>query len=188
MGAAARPRIGAGDAVDREYESLMQELSGGAPVGNGAPPQRIEAGTGGQDEGDGHGGGRSLKPWQRGPTGAPAPWQQRRHDDGDGGSSRPWASGGRNYQQNYGGYDAGPPGGAAPWHQQNQQYGNYGGYPGFADQSYGYQGYGSQPPPPPGMGAMYPGYGNAGSPPPPPPGDEPPPPPPSDQPPPPPPS
>ena len=40
-------RIGAGDAQDREYESLMQELSGGAPVGNGAPQGRIEGGAGG---------------------------------------------------------------------------------------------------------------------------------------------
>lgn len=161
-GIASRPttgRIGQGDAVDREYESLMQELSGAAPASAG-PQQRIEAGPGGYDdaEGNNHGGeNRDLKPWQRGPTGAAAPWQQRGRDDRDGGAASgppPWAAGGRS-ADNYGYAGAGagagagqgsysappPPGGGAPWHQAappppppppppaGQPYGGYGGYP-----------------------------------------------------------
>lgn len=194
-------RIGGGDAVDREYEQLMQELGGGAP--GGEPRQRIEAGPGGYDD-QGYGGGdRDAKPWQRGPTGAPAPWQRggdNRQDDYNqgGGSAPPWARGGND---NYGGYNqaggyGGPPGGgSAPW-QRNEnapppppsgdQYG-YGGYPG------GY-GQGNQqsmgPPPgmapgagglgaPPGLSALFQGYGSngaAGGAPPPPPSDDAPPP------------
>ena len=190
-------RIGGGDAVDREYEQLMQELSGGAP--GEQPRQRIEAGPGGFDN-NGYGGeDRDVKPWQRGPTGAAAPWQrENRHDDyNQGGSVPPWARGGNdNYGgQNQGGY-GGPPGGApAPWQRQDNapppppsgdQYG-YGGYPG----GYG-GGYGNQqnmgPPPgmapgagglgaPPGLGALFQNYGGAasGAPPPPPTDDAPPP-------------
>jgi len=203
-GPGARPaaKIGGGDAVDREYESLMQELSGGAPVGNGAPPPRIEAGPGGYDNGDGYRGGESVKPWERGPTGGPAPWQQRGRDDPDGTTSaRPWASGGGRGGEPYGGrggdsyggynphqghYDAGPSaGGAAPWQQAaappGQNYGNYGGYPGGYDQNAYGHGQGMSAPPglqaPPGLGPLFQNYGNAGSPPPPPPpGDAPPPP------------
>lgn len=110
----------------------MQELSGGAP--SGAAPQRIEAGPGGYENGHGDGfggeGDRDLKPWQRGPTGAAAPWQQRsddRRDDynrdgGDGGAAPPWAArGGDNYggyHQPGGGYGGPPGGGAAPWQRQ----------------------------------------------------------------------
>lgn len=102
----------------------MNELSGGAP--GGAPQQRIEAGPGAYNGGGGDDGGRDLKPWQRGPTGAAAPWAQGRDNRGDdynrdGGSSRPWASGGGG-GDNYGGYGQGdygaPPGSAAPWQRQ----------------------------------------------------------------------
>ncbi|KAF8466987.1 hypothetical protein BDZ91DRAFT_793968 [Kalaharituber pfeilii] len=89
--------VGSGDAVDREYEQLMQELSGGAPstIGGGAAPRAIESGPGGSygdNRGQGGYGGRNydndngndrnLKPWQRGPTGGPAPWQRSRDDRG----------------------------------------------------------------------------------------------------------
>lgn len=184
----ARPdaaRIGGGDAVDREYEQLMQELNGGGPIGNGAGAQRIEGGPGGYDNGPGFAGEQQdLKPWQRGPTGAPAPWQQRGRDDQDGTTSaRPWANGGGRGGDSYGGHQQGnygAPPGAAPWQQAApaapQSYANYG-YPpaGYADQNYGAAtGYA---PPPPGFGALFQAYGGAGSPPPPPPpGDAPPPP------------
>ncbi len=185
-------RIGDGDAVDREYEQLMQELSGGAP--SGEPRQRIEAGPGGYDNAKQEEGDRDLKPWQRGPTGATAPWQQRgddRHDDynRDGGSAPPWAQGGRgdNYGgQNQGGGYGGPPGGgAAPWQRQDNppppppsggQYG-YGGYPGgYGDASGGYGGQQSMGAPPglggaasglgapPGLGALFQTYGGNGAP------------------------
>lgn len=163
----------------------MQELSGGPPVGNGEAPQRIEAGPGGYENGnaDAYGGGdRDLKPWQRGPTGAAAPWQQRggedrgRRDDypprdGGSGSAPPWAAGGRGddsygYGQQSGGYGAppGPPGGAAPWQQQappppggQQSYGGYGAYPGA-----GYGDNNAAFPPQSSMGAP-PGLGGASS-------------------------
>ncbi|KAJ5692802.1 Branchpoint-bridging protein [Penicillium macrosclerotiorum] len=196
---APRGAIGTGDAVDREMEQLMNELSGGAPGEN--PPRRIEAGP---DQG-GYPDDRDAKPWQRGPPASDvAPWQQRaprehrpRDDYGsrDHGAAPPWAAqsrGGNDYgygsQGGQGGYSApGTAPGAAPWHQQapppggqapGYNYGGYGGYsypPGMA-----------APPPPPGMAPMG-GYGGANDPPPPPPVDGPPPPPPSDQPPPPPP-
>ena len=160
----------------------MQELSGGAPA-NGQAPQRIEAGPGGYDNanGDAYGDGdHDLKPWQRGPTGAAAPWQRagddhgRRDGYGDGGSAPPWAAAGRGADYGYGpptgGYGGpppGPPGGAAPWHQQaapppsggQQGYGAYGGYPGG-----GYPPYSSEPAmgAPPGLGG---GVGGLGAPP-----------------------
>jgi splicing factor 1 len=187
-----------GDAVDREYEQLMQELSGGAPV-NGGAQARIEGGAGGYDQG-GDSYDRDTKPWQRGPTGASAPWRA----GGDtGGAPPPWAGGGGgrggdNY--GYGGAPGGAPGGAAPWQQPQGAppgYGSYGGYPGGG---YGGNSYPAPPPglgAPPGLGSGYPYAGAAGgappppppsgAPPPPPPGDEPPPPPPGEQPPPPPP-
>ncbi|KAJ9637214.1 hypothetical protein H2199_007500 [Coniosporium tulheliwenetii] len=216
-GRPAPGRVGPGDAVDREYESLMQELSGGAPIAAGATQQRIEAGPGGYDQNgaDGYGGGgdRGMKPWERGPTGAAAPWQQRDRDDrgGSGAAPPPWAGGGHGgdsyggYGQQQSGYGAPPvPSGVAPWQQAaaappppgGQAYG-YGAYSGagYGDQSAGYgQAPGMGPPPgmpaapPPGLGALFQTYGSAGSPPPPPPpGDAAPPPPPSDLPPPPPP-
>jgi len=172
-GRPAAGRIGAGDAVDREYEQLMQELSGGAP--DGSAPQRIEAGPGGYDQGAPDA-GADVKPWQRGPTGGAAPWQQRgRGEDRDNFNSRdpapggaaPWARpdrgrgndgprGGDNY---YGGQGfGGPQGGAAPWQQPppqpnaQQAYGAYGGYQA--------PGYGNGYPPQPGMSAP-PGLGGA---------------------------
>lgn len=176
-------RIGGGDAVDREYEvskiihcrtgsiadsvqQLMQELSGNAPAGNGEAPQRIEAGPGGYENGNGDtfgDGDRDLKPWQRGPTGASAPWARGGDDHGrrddyqsrDGGAAPPWTGsgggrGGDNYashNQHNAGY-GGPPGGAAPWQRQHeapphsggQQGYGYGGYPGggYGESSGGY--------------------------------------------------
>lgn len=200
-GRPAAGRIGSGDAVDREYEQLMQELSGGAP---GEPRMKIEAGPGGYDNaGYGGSGDRDVKPWQRGPTGAAAPWQRDNVKDEynqGGNSAPPWARGGNdNYGgQNQGGYGGPPGGGAAPWQRQDNapppppsggdQYG-YGGYPG----GYG-GGYGNQqsmgPPPgmapgagglgaPPGLGALFQNYGangaGGGAPPPPPTDDAPPP-------------
>jgi splicing factor 1 len=118
------PRVGAGDAVDREYESLMQELSGGAP--NAGPQHRIEADLSGY-ENAGQDSNSSLPPWQRGATGGPAPWSRSRDDrDGGSGGAPPWAAGrgaggpppgGDNYGYQSGGYAAAPPppGGAAPW-------------------------------------------------------------------------
>ena len=170
-------------------QQLMQELSGGGPAPNGEAPQRIEAGTGGYENGhaDGYGDGdRDVKPWQRGPTGAAAPWQRPGDDQGrrddyashDGGSAPPWAA-------------------AAPWQQQGQppqqSYGGYGGYPGYGDANGGYptqQGMGAPPGlggnagglgAPPGLGALFQQYNQNGSgspapPPPPPPSDFPPPP------------
>lgn len=166
----------------------MQELSGGAPAGNGQAPQRIEAGPGGFENAnnDGYGDGdRDLKPWQRGPTGAAAPWQRAGGDQGgrgdygaqDGGSAPPWAAGGRGGdgygygQPSYGAPPPGPPGGAAPWHQQGAPppgppgglpgYGGYSGYPGYGDATGGYP---SQPSmgAPPGLGG---GAGGLGAPP-----------------------
>jgi len=192
--------IGGGDAVDREMEQLMQELSGGASAGDGEAPRRIEGGSGGYDQGPVD---SDVKPWQRGPPSSDAaPWQQRGRDGGrprddygsrDQGTAPPWAAQSRgdygysSHGSNYGGGGAG----AAPWHQQPQPP-----PPPSGQAGYGYSGYSAYPPaptnlapglgvspPPPGMGSMY--YG-AGSPPPPPPGEGPPPPP-SDQPPPPPP-
>lgn len=174
--------IGGGDAVDREMEQLMHELSGGAP-GEEAP-RRIEAGPDhGYDD-------RDMKPWQqRGPPSDVAPWQQRgrdhrsRDDYGsrDYGSQPPWAAQGRGGDYGYGapsgGYGA-P--GVAPWQQQappppppgGQPGYGYGGYPAFAPgmAAPGAPGMGV-PPPPPGMPSMY-----GTPPPPPPPADGPPPP------------
>ncbi|GKZ73434.1 hypothetical protein AnigIFM50267_010362 [Aspergillus niger] len=205
-GFGGRRAIGGGDAVDREMEQLMQELSGGAPGEDGHVPRRIEAGPD-QSYDD-----RDVKPWQRGPPPSDvAPWQQRgrdRRDDygsRDHGSAPPWAAQGRGGGGGGGGGDYGygshggygAPGAAAasaaaPWQQAapppppggqaSYGYGAYPTYPGMG--APGAPPGLSVPPPPPGMPPMY--YGS-GSPPPPPPGEGPPPPPPSDQPPPPPP-
>ncbi|KAF7507877.1 hypothetical protein GJ744_010041 [Endocarpon pusillum] len=187
---APQKRLGGGDAVDREYEQLMNELSGNPAAADGdMPPQRIEAGPGMYDQGESYGGDRDLKPWQRQPTGGAAPWQRDRNErprddyvsrDQGGTSARPWASGNRE-NDNYGGYGGPPGGGAAPWQQQQppppappggQAAYGYGAYPGS-----GYdQGYGAPPAAaPPGLSSFL-QYGGA---PPPPPGDAPPPPPPS---------
>ncbi|EXJ82345.1 branchpoint-bridging protein [Capronia epimyces CBS 606.96] len=180
-------RLGPADAVDREMENLMQELSGN-PSGNG-PAGRIEAGPGGYEQGDSYGGapsGGDSRPWARQPTGAPAPWQRERpeRDYGgrDGGASNPpWAQsrGG----ESHAGYGSAPGHEAPPWQQQApvaQPYA-YGGYPGYDAQA----GYGVPPPPaaPPGLSTFLQQFGNA---PPPPPDTQAPPPPPDVQPPPPP--
>ncbi|KAI1342155.1 hypothetical protein F5Y15DRAFT_374375 [Xylariaceae sp. FL0016] len=199
---AAAGRIGGGDAVDREYEQFMQELGSGS----GGPPARIEAGPGSFDNG-----GSGAKPWQRGPTGAAAPWRSRNNDQGNdasAGGAAPWRSrdrgndnqaGGDYYGgQNYNNSGSSAPG-AAPWHQAS---GGQAGYPGYS----GYSGYGAAPGmgPPPGLpgnsslgappglpgnlNALIQQYaGGSAPPPPPPPADGAPPPPPGDQPPPPPP-
>ncbi|KIW62685.1 branchpoint-bridging protein [Phialophora macrospora] len=206
-------RIGGGDAVDREMESLMQELSGN-PSGDG-PAGRIEAAPAGYERVDsygGGGGGGDSRPWARQPPGAgagagaggPAPWQRDRQErdygnrernyghrerdygDRDGGSSLPpWQQprGG----DAHGGYGA-PPGqpAAAPWQQQpppGQNYGAYGGYSGYDAQA----AYGAPPAgAPPGLSSFLQQYGMAAGAPPPPPDVGAPPPPPDDQPPPPP--
>jgi splicing factor 1 len=190
----------------------MQELSGGAPSD---APRRIEAGpSGGYDQGPSDNG--DVKPWQRGPTGAAAPWQRRDNDRGGydsrdaappgqpTGGAAPWGRDrgrggegrGDSYYGSQNGYNAPPsaPAAAAPWQQQAPAYpaapaapGGYGGYTA--------PGYNSTYPP--GMGAP-PGLSGAGlsallqqfagSPPPPPPTSSIPPPPPGSAPPPPPPS
>ena len=150
MGARPAGRIGGSDnIVDREYEvcdgflplfgsnlltpmkQLMQELGG-----SGAAPARIEAGPGSYNGGGGSGG--DARPWQRGPTGGPAPWRSRNNDrDGDSGGQSggpaPWARdrgdrdrGNRSDNRDngdyyasgasYGGIPPAPPG-AAPWQQ-----------------------------------------------------------------------
>ncbi|KAH6603182.1 hypothetical protein Trco_007957 [Trichoderma cornu-damae] len=156
-------RIGGGDAVDREMEQLMQELGGGS----GAAPAQIEAGPSSSS----YSGNNEAKPWQRGPTGGPAPWRSRNHDSNEGGSggssAAPWARdrnrghdhsnsnnhGGENnyYGQNYGSSS----GGAAPWHHQPQQGASQhqapgmGGYANYA--AYGGYGAGSGMGAPPGL-------------------------------------
>jgi splicing factor 1 len=193
MGRPGAPRLGGGgggDAVDREYEQLMQELGG-----TGAAPARIEAGPGSQGApAAGGAGGADARPWARGPTGGPAPWRSRNNDrDNEGGppggppagpsgGPAPWArdrGGDRDRDRGYRGSDGrdggdsyypggqGSYGGApsapgtAPWNQPAGAAAGYGGYP-----SYG--GYGA-PGAPPGVGGAPPGL-----PPPPPPGGAPP--------------
>ncbi|RQM08166.1 hypothetical protein DH86_00000612 [Scytalidium sp. 3C] len=193
---------------------LMQELSGGAS-GDGEAPRRIEAGPGGYNQAPSNG---DVKPWQRGPTGAAAPWQRRGDDrgndygsrDGPTGGPAPWQRdrrgnddrGGDYYGGQNGNYGAPPPppGGAAPWQQQSgypsQPGAGYGGY-----SAPGYGGYGSMGAPPglsgapgappgapPGLSALLQQYSGNPPPPPPPSGAAPPPPPPGSAPPPPPPS
>ncbi|KAI1266676.1 hypothetical protein F5Y18DRAFT_425929 [Xylariaceae sp. FL1019] len=143
-------RIGAGDSVDREYEQFMQELDGGS----GGAPARIEAGPGSYNNNNG-GSGDSAKPWQRGPTGAAAPWRTRNEDrghegsgggGGGGGGAAPWRErsnrgGDHHGGEHYGGhnnYNNGPSApGSAPWHQGGNS-GGQSGYPGYP----GYGGYG----------------------------------------------
>ncbi|KIH88470.1 splicing factor 1 [Sporothrix brasiliensis 5110] len=153
---------GSGDAVDREYEQLMQELGGGS-----GPPLRIEAGPGGPS---GPGGGNSEpKPWQRGPTGGPAPWRRANNDrDNDGppkdapggpsGGPAPWARD-RNYRNNDsyngggGGYDNG---GGDFYNAGSGAHGGYNGQNGTA-----------APPAPPGMAPWHQAPGAQAIPPPP---------------------
>ncbi|KAJ5540040.1 hypothetical protein N7513_008372 [Penicillium frequentans] len=211
-GAPGGPRaIGTGDAVDREMEQLMNELSGGAP--GEYPPRRIEAGPdqGAYPPAD----DRDANPWQqRGPPPPPsdvAPWQQRREprprddygsrDNGPapwqkrGGDSGGYGGGGYESRGGYGdhgghsnaGYAApgtapGAAPGAAPWQQQAAP----GGQPAYGYGGYGYAAPGmAAAPPPPGMAPWSYGAAAPGAPGA---GSPPPPPPPVDGPPPPPPS
>ncbi|TGJ81281.1 hypothetical protein E0Z10_g7481 [Xylaria hypoxylon] len=171
--AATAGRIGGGDGVDREYEQLMQELGGGSD----GPPARIEAGPGSYN--NTNNGNGDSKPWQRGPTGAAAPWRSRNDDrgheggsggggGGGGGGTAPWRDrgdrgnrGGESQAgdyyggQNYNNGSSAP--GAAPWHQPNQGNGQQGqqGQQGYSSYP-GYSGYGGAAPgmgPPPGLPA-----------------------------------
>ncbi|EPE09713.1 branchpoint-bridging protein [Ophiostoma piceae UAMH 11346] len=172
---------GSGDAVDREYEQLMQELGGGAGA-----PLRLEAGPGPSAGAP----PSEPKPWQQrpAPTGGPAPWRRanndRDHEGGGGerpsGGPAPWARDRNNRDSdNYGGGEGGRGGGDYYGGGQNGGYGGAHGPPsgpaGTAPwqqaqafpppPSYGsYPGYGA----PPGMGGAPPGI------PPPPPGGAPP--------------
>merc|ERR1711939_154614 len=201
------------DCPDRQRGANWRNDGPGGPPPDG--PRQIEAGPGGnfdqppQDD---------VKPWQRGPTGAAAPWQKRGDDRGfdsrdsaPSGGAAPWARdrprgnesrGGDSY---YGGgqqgYNAPPPAGSnpAPWAQAAPAYpppaAGYGGYtaPGYSGGYPPQQSMGA----PPGLAAP-PGLSGAGlsallqqlagSPPPPPPTSSIPPPPPGGAPPPPPPS
>ncbi|KAI9823091.1 MAG: hypothetical protein M1826_000295 [Phylliscum demangeonii] len=183
--------VGPGDAVDREYEQFMQELSGGAPIENGSAPQRIEAGPGGYDhgrEGNGGGhdddGGRDGRPWQRGSTGGPAPWQNRGRDDrdrngggadypprdgGPSGAPPPWARGGGEGSRFNDGYGGGGGGGYGPPPQSGGGYG--GGAPGSGGggggaapwhQHGGGGGGGPRPPPSSSVPPRQGGYGGYG--------------------------
>ncbi|UKZ94444.1 Branchpoint-bridging protein [Trichoderma asperellum] len=168
--AGGRPagRIGGGDAVDREMEQLMQELGGGS----GAAPAQIEAGPSSNN----YNGNSEAKPWQRGPTGGPAPWRSRNQDSNEGGSGgpAPWArdrnrghdhSNGNGHSNSHGGdnnyyghnnYESsssggGGGGGGAPWHHQAQHGASHNQAPGMGGYpNYAaYGAYGAAP----GMGA-----------------------------------
>lgn len=183
------PQRKIGDAVDREMENFMQELSGNPSAGG--PAGYLEGGQGGYDP---SGYGAPKNPWDRPSAGgSAAPWAQGGQGRGGYDSSAgaaPWqqgqAPGGDYYNQ----YSA--PGGNAPWAQSQapppppDQYG----YGGYQQNGYGQQGgYGEAPPPPPeGLSSFLQNYNQTGAPPPPPSNDQPPPPPSGDAPPPPPPA
>ncbi|KAH3990973.1 hypothetical protein HBI56_238940 [Parastagonospora nodorum] len=187
-----------GGAPENELDAFMAEMGGGQPRA------AIEYSNGGGAD-NAAGAERTLKPWERGPTGGAAPWARNDREGGDHNSAAappPWAGGGgggggRSYDQNngYGGGNAAPWASAAPAAPAAAGYG-YGGY-GYdqaAPGAYGAPGYGAPAAPtgpPPGLGPLFQNYGASGTPPPPPPppsGSVPPPPPPGDAPPPPPPS
>lgn len=202
-------RIGAGDAVDREYEQLMQELNGGGPA-DGSAPQRIEAGSGGYDQGP-PADGPDVKPWLRtrgrgegdardsAPGGGQAPWARGRGNDNSRGGDNYF--GGQGNGVGYGGPQGAPWQNAAPPPNSQQVYGGgYGGFPAPTGYGNGYPQPNMGAPPglngapgaglgaPPGLAGILQQVGYGGSPPPPPPPSAAaPPPPPSDQPPPPPP-
>ncbi|KAA8568660.1 hypothetical protein EYC84_007668 [Monilinia fructicola] len=137
-------RIGSGDAVDREYEQLMQELSGGAPTSEDAP-RRIESGPSGYDQGASKGNDtRDARDTRDSAPSGPAPWARR------GGEDRDRDRGG--YQN---GYNAPPS--AAPWAKQAQPPAAPTGPSGYPAQNGGYgayaPGYGSYPTAQPPMGA-----------------------------------
>ncbi|EGY23214.1 branchpoint-bridging protein [Verticillium dahliae VdLs.17] len=176
-GAGPRPagRIDGGDAVDREYEytdraqQLMQELGGGPA--DGAPPARIEAGPGSYNN-DQRGG--DVKPWQRGPTGGPAPWRSRNESNHDGGSgggggggggggAAPWARDRNRDRDDHRGHGGGGGGGGGDYYggQGGNNYGSHGGQnaapwqqaPGTQGGYGGYGGYSGGYGAPPGMSA-----------------------------------
>jgi splicing factor 1 len=190
------PPRGRNNNMDRDYESLMQDIGAGGSL-TGGQQQMIEAGPGGYNDSSSnrYGGADNrddLPPWQRGPTGAPAPWSQPSDDpDGNGPAFPPWAAGGNGGGDSYGypqqsGYNnvPPPPPGSLSWQQppapgaqQGYGYGSYSGY----DQT---SAYGqtvpqappglppwpqSHPPPPP-MEDAPPPPPNEAPPPPPPPG------------------
>lgn len=151
----APPQRRIGDAVDREMENFMQELSGNPSAGG--PAGYLEGGQSGYDP-TGYA-AAPKNPWDR-PAPAPgaggaAPWQQggRQERGGyeSGAGAAPWQqqSGGREDYNSYA-----PPGGAAPWQQQApppppaQDYG----YAGYQQGGYGAQNGYEQPPPPPPAG------------------------------------
>lgn len=143
------PPRGPGDAADKEYENLMNEIGGGTA---GNPSRQIGWQEGGAGAGAAPPGGPDLKPWQRGPQGGPAPWevnrqsnqsnpapwQQRPAPSGPSGGPAPWersgggGGGGGGYggdREHRGGGDRGP----APWQQprgHDRGHDNYGGYGG----------------------------------------------------------
>ncbi|EEH39889.2 branchpoint-bridging protein [Paracoccidioides lutzii Pb01] len=138
-------RRGGGDAVDREMEQLMQELGGAAPSDD-KPPRRIEAGPGGYEQNDNYSGERQLKPWERGPTGGPAPWQrpreERSRDDyppREHGAPPPWAAGGASGRYDRG--DRGDRGDRDSRGGDGYGYGSHsGGYGGHGGHGHGGQG------------------------------------------------
>ena len=185
-----RGRITNGNDVDREFDSFMQEVQ----AGPSANRQRIEY----NQSNDGYSrDNRDAKPWERGPTGAAAPWQQRggRDDrDGAGGAPPPWAQANAapSYNQPFSYPQAAAP---APWATAAAPpppppgppggYPSYGGYAATGYEQPPVPGYGGAPMgaplAPPGLAPLFQNFG-AGSPPPPPPppgaGEIPPPPPP----------
>jgi splicing factor 1 len=193
-----------GQDANMVVQQLMQELGGGSS--SGGAPARIEAGPGSYNNGS-----NDAKPWQRGPTGGPAPWRSRNQDsNNEGGSSAPWArdrNRGNDNQEGdnyYGGgqnYNGSATAGSAPWSQAPGTQGGYPGYPGYSAYGAapgmgappglasppGAPGLGAPPGLPGGLNALIQQYASGSVPPPPPPADGAPPPPPSDQPPPPPP-
>ncbi|KAF2503179.1 hypothetical protein BU16DRAFT_32110 [Lophium mytilinum] len=192
-------RIESGAGSYDKSNSGFHDKPGSGAYDKSGPGGYDKSGSGRYDNGPpsngNYAGDDNLKPWQRGPTGAAAPWaQQRGRDDRDGGPSgapAPWASsggrGGDTY--GYGNYNAapqGPPGSATPWQQPAPPPPPGNGYGGYGAASYNQQapGYGPAPglgappgmAPPPGLEALFQNYGSATSPPPPPPpGDAPPP-------------
>ena len=173
----AQPRIG--DAMDNDYEKLMNELGGGGEEQN---PARQIGWEGAQGEANGDAPQGNVRPWQRGPTGGPAPWQQNRQPPSN---PAPWNNPDR---RGYGGgYNAQPPppppNNPAPWQQQQQQQQQPSrgqAAPWAQNGNMGGGGYGGGAPP--WQQQQQPMYHEV--PPPPPPSDIPPPPPPSDVPPP----
>ena len=128
-------RAGPNDAIGGDYEKLMNELGGGT---SGDPSRQIEFNNGNVPPGAGeqNGGGAPVKPWERQPTGAPAPWASRPEPTGApapwlqnrGGNDGGYNGGGGGGGGYNGGYNSGPPaGGPAPWLQNRNGGGGGGG-------------------------------------------------------------